>query len=87
MFKEYKNHMLLAETDMSFYEWLLKNSDYIKDDAYLKHIYNMFIVYNKQIGFQTSNKMSMNGNLRIENGDVNRKPLAEMLGESGFVFA
>lgn len=87
MFKEYKNHMLLAETDMSFYDWLLKNSDYIKDDAHLKHIYNMFIVYNKQIGFQTSNKMLINGKLCIENGNVIRKPLAEMLGESGFVFA
>jgi len=87
IFREYKNHMLLAETNMTFYEWLLKNSNYIKDYASLSHIYNMFIVYDKQIGFQTSNKLYLNGNLKIENGDVIRKSLVEMLEESGFVFA
>lgn len=85
-FKAYKSAMILSEVDMTFYEWLMQNSDIVKSLDALKQTYNMFVMSDEPPGVQTTNRPIVDGVLKIENEDIARKSLVEMLGEEGFLF-
>lgn len=85
-FKTYKSAMILSEVDMTFYEWLMRNSDVVKSLDALKQTYNMFVMSDESPGVQTTNRPIVDGVLKIENEDIARKSLVEMLGEEGFLF-
>jgi hypothetical protein len=78
--------MILSEVDMTFYEWLVRNSDVVKSLDMLKQTYNMFMMSDEPPGVQTTNRPIVDGILKIENEDIARNSLIDMLGEEGFLF-
>jgi hypothetical protein len=78
--------MILSEVDMTFYEWLMRNSDLVKSLGILKQTYNMFVMNDEPPRVQSTNRPIVDGVLKIENEDIVRKSLVEMLGEEGFLF-
>jgi 5'-3' exonuclease len=76
-FKAYKKNTILIEENVpSFYEWLLKHTDYIKNPDGLKIAYQMFDIKKKQIEFNCS----------IENKKTNKEQLIQFLDQDGFIF-
>ena len=71
---------------MTFYEWLIQNSDIIKSLDTLKRTYNMFMISNEPPGVQTTNRTIVDGILKIESEYITYKSLVDMLGEEGFLF-
>jgi hypothetical protein len=70
-YKEYKSSTI----DVTFYEWLIDNTDYIKDYENLKYVCNMFKVA----------EMNIDNILRCDSAP-NRKNMIEILKPHGFVF-
>lgn len=59
----------------SFYDWLLANTQYIKNEKQLRSIYNIFLVDNYE--FKLNNKIDRN---------VDIQKLSKILKEEGFLF-
>ena len=75
-FYAYKRNIILSEDTIqpSFYEWLEKNTNYIKNINALLTTYNMF--RQKKLEFDCPDEIKME----------NKERLIEMLGHDGFVF-
>ena len=71
-YKEYKSSQLI---DRSFYEWLVDNTDYIKDYENLKHVCEMFLISDDDI-ITTEPQRSK----------CDRTKMIELLEPHGFVF-
>jgi 5'-3' exonuclease len=75
-FHAYKKNIILSEDNIqpTFYEWLLKNTDYIKNAEALNSAYKMFIKKNEIYNFPDEKKKE------------NKERLIELLGHDGFIF-
>jgi flap endonuclease-1 len=75
-FYAYKKNIILSEENIqpTFYEWLLKNTDYIKNAEALNSAYQMFLKKNDFYNFPYEKKKE------------NRERLVELLGNDGFIF-
>lgn len=79
-FKEKRNEKI--HTDKQFYDWLLENTEYIKDIELLQKIYMMFDVNNKN----TKNNIQVFDNIKIMNGPLYKEEIHEILKTDGFLF-
>lgn len=73
-FYAYKKNVILSEEMTSFYEWMLKNTNYIRNADALFATYTMFCKKNIAYDFPEGKK------------EENKERLIEMLGHDGFVF-
>jgi hypothetical protein len=75
-FYAYKRSIILSEElfQPTFYEWLIKNTNYIKNIDVLLATYNMFRQKNLEFDCPDEKK------------NENKKRLIEMLGNDGFIF-
>ncbi len=75
-FYAYKKNIILSEENIqpTFYEWLLKNTDYIKNAEALNSAYQMFLKKNDFYNFPYEKKKE------------NKERLVELLGNDGFIF-
>jgi hypothetical protein len=75
-FYAYKRNIILSEDAIqpTFYEWLAKNTNYIKNMDVLLATYNLF--RQKNLGFDCPDEIK----------NENKERLIEMLGHDGFVF-
>ena len=80
-FKKYHKHKKsLNLSNLHFYDWLIENTDYIKDDESLKNIYNMFDLTNGHFSvklFET---------IKIINGPILKESMNNILKIEGFLF-
>lgn len=74
LFEKYKKEM----TNLDFYEWLKKNSNYITDYELLKNIYDIFDLKNTNL--TTFEK------IKIINGPINLANIKNILKTDGFAF-
>lgn len=72
------NGILNNDQGQSFYDWLVVNTDYIKNEEQLRYIYDMFLVEKYQ--FQLDKYI--NNNVKIMNLDK----LKDILKKEGFLF-
>jgi flap endonuclease-1 len=77
--KYYKNK---HENDISFYEWLNKNTDYILDYKLLINIYKMFDLNENNI----HQKIQIFDNIKIANGKIIYNEIKQILMSDGFIF-
>ena len=75
-FHAYKKNIILSEDNIqpTFYEWLIKNTDYIKNADVLNSAYKMFIKKNNIYNFPSDKKPE------------NKERLVQLLGHDGFIF-
>ena len=75
-FYAYKKSIILSEETIqpSFYEWLTKNTDYIKNADVLNSTHQMFLKKNGIYDFPKDEKKG------------NKEQLVELLGHDGFIF-
>lgn len=69
--------------NVDFYNWLLKNTEYINDYNLLKKIYSMFDLLNIE---ETDDKLKIFDAIRIENGPIIHSDMREILKKDGFIF-
>ena len=74
-FKKFKE----SNTD-SFYDWLIKNTDYISDVDLLNKINNMF---NLEYAHE---KLEIFKNIKIINGPIRQDEIEEIMKEEDFIF-
>ena len=76
-FHAYKKSIILSEEIIqpTFYEWLMKNTDYVKNADVLNSAYRMFIIKKNDIY-----------NFPDEKKKENKERLVELLGHDGFIF-
>jgi flap endonuclease-1 len=77
-FKKYKKAN--DNNYLPFYEWLMKNTDYIHDYDSLMKIFEMFDLSDYNYCLKLFEK------IKIANGAVNKKQMREILIEDGFIF-
>jgi hypothetical protein len=75
-FYAYKKSIILSEETVqpTFYEWLTKNTDYIKNVDVLNSTHRMFLKKNEIYNLPTDVKKE------------NKERLVELLGHDGFIF-
>ncbi len=78
-FKNYKENN--NENNLSFYNWLTNNTDYIKDSNLLRKIHSMF-----DIDSEINNKLSLFDKIMIENGPIKKAELERIMFNEGFIF-
>lgn len=66
--------------DNDYYEWLLKNTDYIADYNSLMNIYNMFDLTDYNYNLKVFEK------IKVVNGHINNSDMKSILEEDGFIF-
>lgn len=78
-FKRYR----MEKTSSSFYDWLLKNTEYIENHALLLKVCSMFDLVNS-----TENEvaLAMFPNISIEYGPIMKSYIKEILKKDGFIF-
>lgn len=79
-FKKY--HNTHEYNNITFYEWLNKNTDYIQDNILLNKIYNMFDISENQI----HNKIQVFDKIKIMNGPIIYNDIKNILIDDGFIF-
>jgi flap endonuclease-1 len=67
---------------IEFYDWLIENTEYIKDYDILQKIYKMFDINNDA----ELDKKYME-NIKIINGSIQKEEIKEILKKDGFIFA
>jgi flap endonuclease-1 len=81
-FKKYNKHKKNKYfSDLGFYDWLLENTDYIKDVENLKNIYNIFDLT------QGHYNIKLFENIKIINGQIVKENINKILKTEGFLFA
>jgi len=68
-------------TDLGFYDWLLENTDYIKDVENLKYIYNIFDLTKGHYNIKLFES------IKIINGQIVKENINKILKTEGFLFA
>lgn len=77
---KYFNQYKIEKCNKKFYDWLMENTDYIKNMDLLNKIINMFnINFNKE-------KLNVFKNIKIESGPIRRNEIVEIMKEADFVF-
>ncbi len=79
-FKKYHNNKSKNENNISFYEWLLNNTNYIEDYDTLIKIYNIFDLSKNYC----NNKIFED--IKILNGPIIKDNMHEILKTIGFIF-
>ena len=81
-FKKYKisNKNDLNNNNHSFYNWLIENTNYIKDLELLLKIHNMFNLENY------SQKLDIFKNIKIVNGPIRQDEIENIMREDDFIF-
>ena len=76
-FYTYKKNIILCEDVVvpTFYEWLMKNTDYVKNSDVLYSTYNMF-----------NNKKCITYDCPNEKKNGNKEQMIKFLGQDGFIF-
>ena len=75
-FRKYKKS---NENNLTFYEWLLENSNYIQDYDMLVKIYEMFDLTDYGYNLKLFEK------IKITNGQIMQKEMHAILEEDGFI--
>ena len=75
-FKKYHKE----KSDLMFYDWLKKNTDYVKDYDKLLYIYSLFDLNNKQ------SKLTIFENIKIMNGQIIKEDVRNIIKAEGFIF-
>jgi hypothetical protein len=75
-FKKYHKE----KANMNFYEWLLENTDYIKEYNLLLKIYDMFDLSKNHYNIQLFK------DIKILNGPIMKNELNDILKTDGFIF-
>ena len=65
---------------IEFYDWLIENTDYIKD-------YGLLIKINKMFDLNNNMNIKIFENINIMNGPIQKNMIEEILKNDGFVFA
>jgi len=76
-FCKFKNN---ANDKLTFYEWLLTNTDYISDIELLNKINKMFDLTTEHA------KLELFKNIMITNGPIKNEEVKEIMKEEGFIF-
>jgi 5'-3' exonuclease len=75
-FKKY--HKGKSKND--FYDWLIENTDYVKNSEDLKNIYNIFDLNKGHLGVKIFE------NIKIVNGPISKENIINILKTDGFIF-
>jgi flap endonuclease-1 len=78
-FKRYR----MEGTQMGFYDWLLKNTEYIENHELLQKICCMFDLVNSK---ENDSTLAMFDNITIEYGPIMKSCIKEILKKDGFIF-
>jgi len=78
--KFFKKFKKANESFLGFYDWLLKNSNYIQDYEMLIKIYNVFDLSDYSCNLKLFEK------IKIANGPIQKKEFREILENDGFIF-
>ena len=81
MYKKYHNSNNELLLNVSFYDWIIENTDYIQDVDLFRKIYEMFDLYNNK-----SIDIKPFENVNICYGPVLKKEMKEILSSDGFLF-
>ena len=76
-FKKYHKE----KTSIGFYDWLIENTDYVKNSENLKNIYNIFDLNTCHININVFE------NIKIVNGPIIKETIKTILKTDGFLFA
>jgi hypothetical protein len=79
-FKRYRKEKNNNKTNCEFYDWLIENTDYIKDYDILLKIYDMFDL-NKH-----HHNIKVFENIKIINGPIQKSDIYDILKTDGFIF-
>jgi flap endonuclease-1 len=77
--KQYKIYHK-ENSGLEFYDWLIKNTNYINNYEHLIKIYNIFDLSNNH------NNIRKFENITISNGNIIKKEIKEILEKDGFIF-
>jgi len=77
-FKKY--HKVCRDKGITFYNWLLENTDYIRDYEMLIKIYDMFDLSKNHYNIKIFE------DIRIANGQIIKESINEVLKTDGFIF-
>jgi 5'-3' exonuclease len=80
LFKKYYKDKKKENIDLHFYDWLIKNTNYIEDYELLKKIYTLFDLTNNHIEVQKFDS------IRIANGPIIKTEIEEILKLDGFLY-
>jgi flap endonuclease-1 len=80
LFKKYYKEKKKENIDIHFYDWLIKNTNYIEDYELLKKIYSLFDLTNNHVEVQKFDS------IRIANGPIFKKEIEEILKLDGFLY-
>ena len=69
-----------SKNNIEFYDWLIENTDYIKDNEILKNIYNIFDLNNGHTNIKVFE------NIKIANGPIMKENIKNILKTDGFLF-
>ena len=69
-----------GKNNIEFYDWLIENTDYIKDNEILNNIYNIFDINNGH------NNIKVFENIKIANGPILKENIKNILKTDGFLF-
>jgi flap endonuclease-1 len=69
-----------GKNDIEFYDWLIENTDYIKDNENLKNIYNIFDLNKGHFNIKLFE------NIKIINGPIIKETIKDILKTDGFLF-
>ena len=75
-FKKYHKE----KSKLEFYDWLIENTDYIKDYEKLLNVYSLFELNNKQT------KLKAFEYIKIMNGQIIKKDINNIIKAEGFIF-
>lgn len=70
-----------SKTSIGFYDWLIENTNYIKNSENLKNIYNMFDLNKGHFNIKVFE------NIKIVNGPIIKETIKTILKTDGFLFA
>ena len=76
-FKKYHKE----KTSIGFYDWLIENTDYVKNSENLKNIYNIFDLNTSHININVFE------NIKIANGPIIKETIKTILKTDGFLFS
>ncbi len=79
LFQDYQNKLTSKENYDNFYDWILKNTNYIKDINILNKIYKMF-------DLNANENLCLFDKICIMDGPTNRENVIKILEDEGFFF-
>jgi hypothetical protein len=79
-FNKYRKDKTNNKTNSEFYDWLIENTDYIKDYDLLLKIYDMFDLNKNHYNVKVFE------NIKIINGPIQKSDIYDILKTDGFIF-